>query len=100
MVQIIPRAQPTFGERVGAGLQEGLGTFPQFAQMAVQNRMQQQAKQAERAQRLAGLENLKKTPFWEQASDWEKALIEGELTGDISAQLASSISKGRREGAD
>lgn len=97
MVQIIPRTQQSFGERIGAGLQKGFDLGSHFGQMAVQNRMEQKGKEKEYAKKLKGLEDLKQTPFWENASDAERAIIEAEAKGNISAQTARGLINLHRE---
>lgn len=94
MVTILERKQPTLGEQIGGGLgrgiESGMGAVAQYA-------LQQKGKTDERAHKLAGLDKLKQTDYWKNASETEKALIESEATGQISAQLAKSLTNLYRE---
>jgi hypothetical protein len=96
MVQIIPRPK-SFGEKIGAGIGHASEALAPYTKMHFEHEMEQKSKQAERAQKLAGLEELKKTPYWKNASDLEKAVLEREITGDISAQTAKSLINLKRE---
>ncbi len=97
MVQILPRARATFGEQVAGGLEKGAQQGIEFGKMFAEHGLQQQAKRAEYDKKLAGLEEIKKTPYWQGASDLEKAVLEREILGDISAQSSKSLINLQRE---
>lgn len=80
------------------GAQFGNIRDPEVRKLMVAGALETQAKQAAHAQKLAGLEQIKKTKYWEGASEAEKAIIEAEGRGDISAQLAKSLINAEREG--
>ena len=91
MVQII-QGQPGFAGAILGGLGQGAAQgLSKLTEMGVEHRFSQKAKEAERAKKLAGIDKIKKTPYWENASDTEKAIIEAEGLGDISAQTAKSL---------
>jgi len=96
-VQFINRPRPTFGEQIASGLQQGVQTGSKFAEQFLEHGLSQKSKNAEYARKLQGLENLKKSPYWEKASDLEKAILEREIVGDVSAQTSKSLINLQRE---
>ena len=99
MVQILPRTQPTVGERLAGGIDRGFEKGSQLAQAAFESRLTQKAKDAERGRKLSGLDDLKKSSYWQNASELEKAVLEREILGDISAQTSKSLINLQREKA-
>lgn len=126
MVQIIPRAQNNKYEDLFQGITGALGGAeaikgamndrgdraelkkrfgdefgnvrnPQLQQMLLQGSMQREVKEADKNKRLAALDQIKKTDFWQKATDIQKAAVEAEIRGDFTGKTASSLINAERE---
>ena len=99
---MIPHYQrpPSVMDKFLQGIETGAQRGHEFSKMALEHGLKAKAKAGETADKLASLENLKKTDFWKNSSDFEKAIIEGETRGNLSAQSAKSLINLYREKED
>jgi len=65
VVQILPRANPTFGEQVSSGLTSGIQQGADFGKMFAENVMKQKAQAADFSRKM-GLADEYKKKFIEQ----------------------------------
>jgi len=97
MVQIIPRNQPTFGERVSAGLTQGIDRGSQYAGMAMENAMQQKSKLADMQRKKEFAEQIMNDPALEGLPLATRKLLANEAAGLTSAQATKATLNSLRE---
>lgn len=70
---------------------------PDVQKLMLMAELEQQKVTREREKKSQALEDLKSTPYWKNASDLEKAVLEREILGDLSAQTSKSLVNLERE---
>ncbi len=63
----------------------------------LQNQNQSSKSQEEQKRKEMAFQKIQQTPYWQNASDAQKALIESEMFGDMSAQMSKSLVNLERE---
>lgn len=98
MVQIIKeRPQPSPIESLFAGIHRGSDKAHEFAKIGKQATLKREELQADKIKRLGALDRIKKTKFWENATEVQKASAEAEIMGDFTGKTASSLINAERE---
>ena len=97
MVQIIPRNQPTFGERISAGITQGVDRGSQYAGMAMENAMQQKSKLADMQRKQQFAQQIMDDPALEGLPLATRRLLANEAAGLTSAQATKATLNSLRE---
>ena len=70
---------------------------PEVRKELLTGTLKKQQNTEDKLRKLTDLENIKKSPYWNKASDLEKFAIEREILGDITGQTAKSLINLQRE---
>lgn len=97
MVQVLQRTQPTFGERIGAGLEKGFNQGSNFAQMALQNALSEKTKLADIQRKKNFADQILNDPSLSNLPLPTRKLLANEAAGLSSAQATKAGINALRE---